>query len=79
MPLLTSGVRWVLTLPRAEATEENPFKSMAYHLIEVKMFSSVGNKPNLANMTSRLYSRSCVAPLKKVLGISKLPKSWGKR
>jgi DNA-binding transcriptional regulator YhcF (GntR family) len=66
-------------LPRAEATEENPFKSMAHHLIEVKVFSSVGNKPNLADMTSRLHSRSCVAPLKKVLGISKLPKSWGTR
>ena len=72
-------VKLFLQLPRAEAIEENPFKSMAYHLIEVKMFSSVGNKPNLANMTSRLYSRSCVALLKKVLGISKLPKSWGKR
>ena len=28
---------------------------MAYYLIEVKMFSSVGNKPNLANITSRLH------------------------
>ncbi len=72
-------VKLFLQLPRAKATEENPFKSMAYHLIEVKMFSSVGNEPNLANMTSRLYSRSCVAPLKKVLGVSRLPKSLGKR
>jgi ribosomal protein L30E len=54
-----------LLLPRADATEENPFKLMTYHLIEVKLFSYVGNKPNLANMTSRLHSRSCVAPLEK--------------
>jgi hypothetical protein len=58
-------VKLFLLVPRADATEENSFKSITYHLIEVKMFSSVGNEPNLANMTSRLHRGACVAPLKK--------------
>ncbi len=58
-------VKSFLLLPHADATEGNPFKTMTYNLIEVQLFSSGENKPNLANMPSRLHSRSRRAPLKK--------------
>lgn len=48
-------VKSFLSRSRADATEENPFKTMAYHSIEVKMFSSVENKPVLANWISRQH------------------------
>ena len=58
-------VKLFILLPRADVTEENSFKSTDCHLIEVKMFSSVEKKLNLVNMTSRLHSQLCRAPLKK--------------
>ena len=48
-------VKSFLSWSRADATEETPFKTMAYHSIEVKMFSSVENKPVLVNVPSRRH------------------------
>ena len=48
-------VKSFLSWSQADATEENPFKTMAYQPIEVKMFSSVENKLVLANVPSRLH------------------------
>ena len=48
-------VKSFLSCSQVDATEENPFKTMAYHSIEVKMFSSVENKPVFANWLSRQH------------------------